>query len=230
MPAYVREVVEEVAFQARTDPKIDKRSGVSQRLPISCLENVVSNAERRALAAGETTVVPRVADIYAAHAVDHRQVRARVRRRAARRRHGREGSDSRGRAQRLDRLLPRRRRASDRALVRERRLAADERRHARRRTCVDRTREVQGLHELAERVGVARHVVRRRQLASAIDFALEALCAQKKISRSDDWRYSGRRTAAASRRPTPRAAARSEAMDEDDELPFRGPGKKKYYN
>src|SRR5215207_2803788 len=33
MPAYVREVVEEVAFQARSNSKIDKRSGVSQRLP-----------------------------------------------------------------------------------------------------------------------------------------------------------------------------------------------------
>src|SRR6185436_6818505 len=66
IPAYVREVVEEVAFQARADRKIDKRSGVSQRLPITTLELVVSNAERRALAAGEKLVVPRVTDIYAA--------------------------------------------------------------------------------------------------------------------------------------------------------------------
>ena len=48
------------------DKKIDKRSGVSQRLPISLLENVVSNAERRALLAGEDLIVPRVTDIYAA--------------------------------------------------------------------------------------------------------------------------------------------------------------------
>src|SRR5258707_14639498 len=47
IPDYVREVVEEVAFQARADRKIDKRSGVSQRLPITTLELVVSNAERR---------------------------------------------------------------------------------------------------------------------------------------------------------------------------------------
>src|SRR5436190_12744228 len=47
VPAYVREIVEEIAFQARDDKKVDKRSGVSQRLPISLLENVVSNAERR---------------------------------------------------------------------------------------------------------------------------------------------------------------------------------------
>src|SRR5437867_5417748 len=66
IPEYVREVVEEVAFQARADRKIDKRSGVSQRLPITTLELVVSNAERRALANGETLVVPRVTDLYAA--------------------------------------------------------------------------------------------------------------------------------------------------------------------
>src|SRR6059036_3400487 len=66
IPSYVREVVEEVAFQARTDRKIDKRSGVSQRLPITTLELVVSNAERRALTNNETVVVPRVTDLYAA--------------------------------------------------------------------------------------------------------------------------------------------------------------------
>src|SRR3954454_20180063 len=66
VPDFVREIVEEVAFQARQDAKIDKRSGVSQRLPISLLENVVSNAERRALATGEPVAVPRVTDVYAA--------------------------------------------------------------------------------------------------------------------------------------------------------------------
>ncbi|HZQ91241.1 MAG TPA: magnesium chelatase [Terriglobales bacterium] len=66
VPKYVSQIVERIAFCAREDKKIDKRSGVSQRLPISCMENVVSNAERRALRNGESTVVPRVADIYAA--------------------------------------------------------------------------------------------------------------------------------------------------------------------
>ena len=66
IPQYVREIVEQVAFSAREDKKVDKRSGVSQRLPISTMELVVSNAERRALVAGESTVVPRVGDIYAA--------------------------------------------------------------------------------------------------------------------------------------------------------------------
>lgn len=66
IPAYLREVVEQLAFAAREDKRIDQRSGVSQRLPISVLENVASSAERRALVNGETEAVPRVADLYAA--------------------------------------------------------------------------------------------------------------------------------------------------------------------
>jgi magnesium chelatase subunit I len=66
IPQYLREVIEQVAFSAREDKKVDKRSGVSQRLPISTMELVVSNAERRALLHGEKLVVPRVSDLYAA--------------------------------------------------------------------------------------------------------------------------------------------------------------------
>jgi len=66
IPAYVRAIVEQVAFSAREDKRVDKRSGVSQRLPISTMELVVSNAERRALVNGEKFTVPRVSDIYAA--------------------------------------------------------------------------------------------------------------------------------------------------------------------
>jgi magnesium chelatase subunit I len=66
VPALVREVIERVAFEARTDKRVDKRSGVSQRLPITAMENVVSNAERRAVRSGETEVVPRIADVFAA--------------------------------------------------------------------------------------------------------------------------------------------------------------------
>jgi magnesium chelatase subunit I len=66
VPVYIREVIEQLAFAAREDKKVDKRSGVSQRLPISALENVVSNAERRALKTKEPVAVPRILDIYAA--------------------------------------------------------------------------------------------------------------------------------------------------------------------
>ncbi len=66
IPPFLRELIEEIAFQAREDKRVDRRSGVSQRLPISCLENVVSNAEQRAARNKEKTAVARVADVYAA--------------------------------------------------------------------------------------------------------------------------------------------------------------------
>jgi magnesium chelatase subunit I len=66
LPNYIAEIVEQLAFSAREDKRVDKRSGVSQRLPISVTENVVSNAERRALKNAEDAAVPRVLDIYAA--------------------------------------------------------------------------------------------------------------------------------------------------------------------
>jgi len=66
IPVFLREIVEQVAFIARDDRRVDKKSGVSQRLPISTLELVVSNAERRALLHDETLIVPRITDLYAA--------------------------------------------------------------------------------------------------------------------------------------------------------------------
>ena len=66
VPQFVRQTVEAIAFAARRDRRVDKKSGVSQRLAISVLENAISTAERRALAYGETPIVPRIADIYVA--------------------------------------------------------------------------------------------------------------------------------------------------------------------
>ncbi len=66
IPDFIREVVEQIAFEARDDGRIDKHSGVSQRMPITVIESVISNAERRALLTGEEEIVPRISDIYAA--------------------------------------------------------------------------------------------------------------------------------------------------------------------
>jgi magnesium chelatase subunit I len=66
IPHYIRQIVEQIAFVAREDKKVDKKSGVSQRLPIATMELVLSNAERRALMHGESLVVPRVGDLFAA--------------------------------------------------------------------------------------------------------------------------------------------------------------------
>ena len=66
VPEFIREVVEQIAFEAREDSHVDKHSGVSQRLPITVMESVISNAERRSLVTGDELVVPRIADVYAA--------------------------------------------------------------------------------------------------------------------------------------------------------------------
>lgn len=66
VPEFVAEMLERVAFLAREDKRIDQRSGVSQRMSITVLETAVSNAERRAIMTGESTIVPRPSDLYAA--------------------------------------------------------------------------------------------------------------------------------------------------------------------
>ncbi|MGX9685716.1 sigma 54-interacting transcriptional regulator [Deinococcus wulumuqiensis] len=64
VPPFIAELIEDIAFQAREDGRIDKLSGVSQRLPISLMELACANAERRSLVSGDAPVV-RVADVYA---------------------------------------------------------------------------------------------------------------------------------------------------------------------
>ena len=220
IPEYVREVVEEVAFQARTDRKIDKRSGVSQRLPITTLELVVSNAERRALQNGEELVVPRVTDLYAAlpsitgkfeleyegelrgaEQIARDLIRAAVGNVFG----GRfDGTDTRPVIEWFDLggALP----LSDST-------SADD--------VIRLTGGVQGLRELAASAGVPPGAP-APAVASAIDFVLEGLYAQKKISRSDDRGYAANETAA--RRPSRRDEP---AVEEEIRMPT---GRKKYYN
>ncbi len=66
IPEFISEIVEQIAFEARDDQRIDKRSGVSQRLPITAMEATVSSAERRTLLTKEEVILPRISDIYAA--------------------------------------------------------------------------------------------------------------------------------------------------------------------
>jgi hypothetical protein len=61
--------------------------------------------------------------------------------------------------------------------------------------------------------------------AAAVDFILEGLYAQKKISRSDEWQYQG---AEQPRRVQQRPVSTPDTTFER-EMPFQGP-KKKYYN
>jgi magnesium chelatase subunit I len=63
VPKYLREAIEDVAFQARKSEFLDQSSGVSARLSITLLENVVSSAERRAVITGEREVAARPIDL-----------------------------------------------------------------------------------------------------------------------------------------------------------------------
>jgi magnesium chelatase subunit I len=221
VPGFVAEVVEEIAFQARQDRRIDKRSGVSQRLPISAIENVASNAERRALVHREAVAVPRVTDIYAAlpsitgkfemeyegelkgaEAIARELIRAAVANVAdgylshLDTRQVIEWFDLGGSLQMGDATS-----------------AAELLGHA---------REVQGLVELAHAAGVP-PTAPEALVAAGVDFVLEGLYAMKKIGRSDERGYHATDTPV--RRP-PREPA---AFNAETPIPTGG-GKKKYYN
>jgi len=220
IPAYVREVVEEIAFQARADRKVDKRSGVSQRLPITTLELVASNAERRALANGEPVAVPRVTDVYAAlpsitgkFELEYEgELRGaeQVARDLIRSAVGNvftgmfEGVDTRTVTEWFD--------LGGSLLLSDGTPAAE---------VIAQTCGVQGLRELAERAG-AGSGASAPAVASAIDFVLEGLYAQKKISRSDERGYMAAEAA-------PRRSQRREEQNIEEEIRIPG-SKKKYYN
>jgi magnesium chelatase subunit I len=68
IPLYIKEIVEEVARLARSSPHVNQQSGVSVRMSIANLENVVSNAERRSILNRERWIVPRTSDLTSAAA------------------------------------------------------------------------------------------------------------------------------------------------------------------
>jgi magnesium chelatase subunit I len=63
VPRFFREVIEQIAFEARKSEYVDQKSGVSARLTIAAMENLISNAERRAITIGDSIIVPRVCDL-----------------------------------------------------------------------------------------------------------------------------------------------------------------------
>ena len=220
VPTFVAEVVEEIAFQARQDRRIDKRSGVSQRMPISVMENVLSNAERRALVTGEPLAVPRVTDVYAAlpsitgkfeleyeGELKGAEVIARELIRSA------VATVADGYLSHLDTRqviewfdLGGSLQLGD--------MTADS-------DLVSSAQQVQGLVELAHAAGVPPDAS-TPLLAAGIDFVLEGLYATKKITRSEERGYHADA-------PPPRRPAREPALSDDIPIPSGG-GKKKYYN
>ena len=63
IPYYFREIIEMTAIMARFSEFVDQKSGVSARLTISSIENLISNAERRAIMNNDELIMPRMCDV-----------------------------------------------------------------------------------------------------------------------------------------------------------------------
>jgi len=224
--AFVREIVEEIAFQARSDQKVDRRSGVSQRLAITALENVVSNAERRALANGERPIVPRVSDVYASLPSVTGKIELEY-----------EG-ELRG-AEQVARELVR----AAVATVFDGHVAQADTRPTIEWFEAGGTLDlsdsspagdllaavgpIDGFKDLMDAMGASR-LAPAPVRAAVADFILEGLCALKKISRTEHGQLFASPSPARARE---RAEARSlDELMEEDETTSRGSRKKKYYN
>jgi magnesium chelatase subunit I len=223
LPRFICEIVEEVAFQARHERKIDKRSGVSQRMPISVLECVVSNAEHRAIVHGETPVVPRVIDLYAALPAMT----------------GKFELEYEGELKGADLVARELVRAAVSNVFSGYFAEADVRSVVEwfdlggtlnlgdsvpARQVVAEARGVQRLIDLAHRTGIAPDAP-EPLVASAIDFVLEGLYSLKKIGRTDDRGYHA--TEPVRRRDAPSRTPVLTPDDDDEDQPRK---KKRYYN
>ncbi|MDD7887475.1 magnesium chelatase [Flavivirga sp. 57AJ16] len=62
VPDLARDLLEQIVFEARKNDFIDVKSGVSARLSITALENLLSTAERRVLISGDKTTMLRLSD------------------------------------------------------------------------------------------------------------------------------------------------------------------------
>lgn len=64
IPHFIREIIEQIAFEARNSEYIDQKSGVSARLTITAMEQALASAERRALINGDKQTSIRISDLY----------------------------------------------------------------------------------------------------------------------------------------------------------------------
>jgi magnesium chelatase subunit I len=62
IPELAKDLIEQIAMEARTSEYVDAKSGVSARLTISAYENLVSAAERRSLLHAESIAMVRMGD------------------------------------------------------------------------------------------------------------------------------------------------------------------------
>ena len=220
IPEFVREVVEEVAFQARAGS--EGRQAIRRQPAAADLAARERRLERRAAGAVDRRDRRRAARHrhLRGDPGDHRQVRARVRRRA-------EGRRQRGARPHPQRPSPSSSTAGSPTPICARSpsgstSAATSRSttRCRRRSCVARTAQVQGLHEAARHGRSARRPATRCSPRRSISCSRGCTPSARSAARSK-----------ASSRPPSRPSARRARSDPltERELPLTG-GKKKYYN
>ncbi|HXG89704.1 MAG TPA: hypothetical protein VNJ02_15350 [Vicinamibacterales bacterium] len=227
IPQFVREIVEEVAIQARSDRKVDKRSGVSQRMPISVMESLASNAERRALTHHETPAVARVIDLYAAMPSMT----------------GKFELEYEGELKGADHVARELIRGAVSTVFDSHFPDADMRSvidwfdlggtldlgdSVSAAEVVAQARTVQGLVELSQRAGIDPQAA-EPMLAAGIDFVLEGLYSQKKIARSADRGFHSSEPVRKREATVTRTPVLTPDDDDDQGGPQRGK-KKRYYN
>ena len=184
VPDFLGAVVERVAFLARSDKRVDQRSGVSQRLPITVMESVVSSAEQRAFRLGEEEIVPRLGDLYAALP----SITGKLELEYEGELHGAEklarelivraaGLTYLDRAGGAD--------VEDIVAYFEEGGALQVSEDAAAQICVEGFRVVPGLLDLVENLGLAPTAASPGLRAAACELVLEALVAERRVSRTD---------------------------------------------
>jgi magnesium chelatase subunit I len=63
VPPFMKAIISELTFQARSSPDVSQQSGVSVRLTISNYETLIANSLRRAMRHGDGQAVPRISDL-----------------------------------------------------------------------------------------------------------------------------------------------------------------------
>jgi len=184
VPDFLAEVVERVAFLARSDKRVDQRSGVSQRLPITVMESVVSSAEQRSFRLGEEEIVPRLGDLYAAlpsitgkmelEYEGELQGAEKLARELIVRAAGLTYRDRAGGAD-----------VEDIVAYFEEGGALQMSEDAAAGACVEGFGVVPGLLELVENLGLAPSAASQGLRAAACELVLEALVAERRVSRTD---------------------------------------------
>jgi magnesium chelatase subunit I len=68
IPQFMKDILAQITFEARASNEINQSSGVSVRVTINNLESAIANAEKRAIRTGDNEIVPRISDLHSLYA------------------------------------------------------------------------------------------------------------------------------------------------------------------